>query len=78
MESVMEGLLLTYVQDENTELLLDDKEFAMEPLSNTSTWDPAKRIRFAEFQRPRSLLAFFVDIYRVCVELTASCRNSSK
>ncbi|VDK22926.1 unnamed protein product [Taenia asiatica] len=74
----MEGLLLTYVQDENTELLLDDKEFAMEPLATTSTWDAAKRIRFAEFQRPRSLLAFFVDIYRVCVELTASCRNSSE
>ncbi|KAH9279510.1 E3 SUMO-protein ligase pli1 [Echinococcus granulosus] len=73
----MEGLLLTYVQDNNTNILLEDEELSLEPLSNTSTLGPAQRIRFAEFQRPRSLLAFFIDIYRVCVELTASCRHAS-
>ena len=76
MDSVLEGLLLKYIN--STDIILEDEEFGLNSTANLSEWSLPKKIRFAEFQRPRSLLAFSIDIYRVCIELTATCQSSSR
>ncbi len=74
-----DALLQRYMDEHNEDILFDDWELTTlgEPMNLTNMTAP-ERITYAELQRPRVLLAFFVDIYRIAMELASSCRKSSK
>ncbi len=71
--------LQRYVDEHNEDILFDDWELTTlgEPMNLTNMTAP-ERITYAELQRPRVLLAFFVDIYRIAMELASGCRKSGK
>ncbi|KAM7534697.1 hypothetical protein Aperf_G00000105858 [Anoplocephala perfoliata] len=78
MVELMEALLLVYVEDDQKELILDDEEISMDSSLNVKALNSAERIEFAEFQRPRAFLAFFVDVYRALLETTNFCTEKSR
>ncbi len=74
-----DALLQRYVDEYNEDILFDDWELTTlgEPMNLTNMAAP-ERVTYAELQRPRVLLAFFVDIYRISMELASGCRKSGK
>lgn len=76
MVDFMEALLRIYVEDNENELVFDDEEISMEPSEKVTSLSSSRRIKLAEFQRPRIFLAFFVDVYRVLLDITKSCKNN--
>lgn len=71
-------LLQKYVEDNyNGMMILDDWELTTigEPIEMSEV-NTTEKIRYAELQRPRVLLSFFVDLFRVTTEVATTCRSS--
>ncbi|VDO01963.1 unnamed protein product [Rodentolepis nana] len=78
MVDLMEALVRMYVEDKENELIFNDEEISMELPQNEVVLNTSRRIELAEFQRPRIFLAFFVDVYRVLLDTTSSCKDSGR
>ncbi|KAM3186573.1 hypothetical protein ACTXT7_004041 [Hymenolepis weldensis] len=78
MVDFMEALLRIYVEDNENELVFDDEEISLEPSEKVTSLNTSRRIELAEFQRPRIFLAFFVDVYRVLLDIAKSCKNNGQ
>nr|CDS29303.2 miz zinc finger family protein [Hymenolepis microstoma] len=78
MVDFMDALLQLYVEDKENELIFVDEEISMEVPENVPPLSTSRRIELAEFERPRIFLAFFVDVYRVLLDVTRTCKSSAQ
>lgn len=71
----MRVLLQLYAMDNVNDTILEDQEMLVPIYIADELREADEVIRLAELQRPRVYLSFFIDVYRVAIELTELCKG---